>query len=331
MSYDYDLYRDGITYSGLSRFLACPHQFYLRYCEGWKSRNPSVPIAFGRCFHDLAETDGDPTDAAKQWVCREREKGVHSSEQLKKVEMAALTVAPLVEAYRRYYAEADGVRRWLCRETDFRFELPLSGVPIRGKWDGLFTTDRRKRSPKTVSDLWVHEIKTKSIIDEHTIVSQLLWDFQTMLYALAVRYTFGRCPTGILYDVIRRPGLRQRKDETDADFVKRTRADIFGGRMEMARGKTKAGAGLTHYFYRWTHTLTDAHLDRWSDVVLKPVICRLERWWNRGKNESPHHYVNPEALVSKFGPSDYFEAITRDDYSGLIQADRPHTELEETQ
>ena len=51
----WDPYRDGITYSLLSKFMGCRERTRLSYVEGWISKNFSVPLEFGNLFHLLKE------------------------------------------------------------------------------------------------------------------------------------------------------------------------------------------------------------------------------------------------------------------------------------
>lgn len=330
----WNLYQHGITQTALSVFLACPEQFRILYCEGWESAKFRLPIEFGDRFHHCHEFLGtaEPEKVARDWEKKYNKPGLLPESDFRDLQTSAAILPILFRNWQQFYAEPNAKWQWLYRERTFRHMY--HGIPLRGKWDGVLRED-----PCTGKDsVWLHEIKTKAIIDEETLDTSLHLDLQTMLYLLTLtthcQEVGWPAPRGVIYDVIRRPGLKQGQEETREQFLERIEADIQGRSLIMPSGTKKKGAGPDHYFKRWRHTLGKDALENWERKVLFPIIQRVIHWWECGKDlkhpfDNPEHYINPLALVGKFGPCETYEAITQNDYSHLKPRKAMFPELEE--
>lgn len=386
----WDLDRDGITYSMLSKFLICPERFRLASVEGWTDASLNVPIEFGNVFHlclEKYEEEGSISTSSIRDVLRDylktRRKGPKfSPEQAVDLEYVLGSVEAVFPAYVAYWnenptfiikeeidvsASSGKVNRRKIKETrifdrdliyleqEAKFEVPHvlpSGrvVKLRGRRDGVFLHP-------TDNTVWLLENKTKGNIDEEGLQATLHKDAQTMLYSYTIsQATFASkdkkgktiafdkvCPSGVIYNVIRRPGLRPKKGESLPQYVQRIHDDI----KERPR----------HYFMRWKVDLTEADLKFWVERTLNPVLERIVTWWEsikhnpfdpwttpapnapwegNAENEdlvpNPHHYERPFGIYdsSQFSArGDFFEPLARNNYFGYYQRSVPFPELEE--
>lgn len=251
------------------------------------------------------------------------------------------------EAYTHYYHEEDADKTWLKREHVFNvprtFSVPRLHamfpkrvslqvtIPLWGYIDGLFlgiNPSRKKLGPATASyrghttevtatspkKLYVHETKTRGRIDEDGISANLDRDMQSMLYCWGIihdhrfmKHNFG----GYLYDVIKKPGIRQGMKESDQDYVKRAQ-DVVDSK------------GNDHH-KRWYHDLTIDAVEKWATTVLDPILRELYEWWwllqNEPKIARLYHFYDPGSVYTKYGRSDFFKLITSGDTTGLARHD----------
>lgn len=309
----WELYRDGITFSGLSKWLECREQFRLGYVCGWTPTRLSEPLEFGSIFHHCLEHEArarkNLTAVLKAYrTSRFREITVADGPLFEK----QITLAQaLIPEYFDYYRK-DPEKNWVQREQQFRMDYDLGGelVPIVGKMDGVL---------RIVKKLWLFETKTKSRIDEGAISLSLKMDFQTLLYSLAVQDIYGDCPSGVVYNVIRKPGHKQGKAEKTKDFVKRLR---------------KAISDDPSYFYkRWEVSLQKSDIESFQQTVLNPILSNFVDWNEttmprKNPFDSHTHYLNPNNLIGRYGASPFLNLITTGSKSRLKERKKAHPELD---
>jgi hypothetical protein len=323
-----DLEKDGVTYSFLSKFLMDREQARLTYVEGLQRAGCMDALDFGSCFHELLEHFAEGSDCSKPclkkkldtWLSNQRKWRALQSEEYRRCVQLADQVLTIFPHYLDYWKAQKGDEHksdFVCQEQDFRLEhlIPWQLDPdvppesinhrkviIRGRFDAIF---------RLKGKLWLMENKTKSQIDEEGLSSSLHLDLQTMLYCQAIRTMYGEAPEGVLYNVIRRPALRQGKT-TYNDFLNRIEKDVIDNK--------------SWYFMRWRVTFGKNDLDRWVANTLNPLLTQVCLWWDeiKGNPFDPfanpnrvHHFVNPEALYSKYGRSEFFEYLTRGSMNGL--------------
>ncbi len=320
-----DLEINGITYSFLAKFLGCREQARLQYVEGLQRTGTIEAIDFGSCFHELLEhfAEGSTCDQKSLkkkldgWLADQKKYRQLQGYEFQKLFRLAEQVLMIFPIYLDYWKQQKGHEfrsDFVCQEQDFRLqqEIPWQGstrgVTIRGRFDAIFRLKGR---------LWLMENKTKGLIDEEGITASLALDLQTMLYCRAIEMMYGEKPEGLLYNVIRRPALRQGKTETYQAYLDRIYRDI------MAR--------QSYYFMRWQVTFAKQDVDKWVQQTLNPLLSQVCLWWDEIKDnpfnpfENPnrvHHFTNPEGLYSRFGRSEFFELLTRNSMHGLSRRTR---------
>lgn len=218
----------GITVSQLQDWLACREKARYRLL-GVQPIKPMMALIYGNVVHPcLEETYAikSPTEESvvktlrgieQSWKLANPRAGQDALEILEQAVMFAEAVMP---SYFKYWKRDAPNTRWLALERGFvsEFELPDgTKVKFRGYRDGVF--ERGKQ-------LWLFETKTKARVDEGALIDRLSWDIQLVGYLLSLWQETGRKPRGAVYNVIRRPQLRQKKKETFAAFGVRVAKDV---------------------------------------------------------------------------------------------------------
>ena len=298
----------GVSFSSLSTWLEDQEQFALKYVEGWTSRRISVSLEFGSLIHYCLEKQfnfSTPEECATT-VCQSyydyRSKTVLNSTERDSLDFVCRLAVATFPAYCRFWYSDDQSIDWLSREQKFSVPYTLPNgivVNLRGMRDGVF---RLKKS------LGIFETKTKSRIDEREIVSGLRADMQTLFYVVATREEIGELPSRIEYNIIRRSGLKPRKNEPMTDFISRIKDDV-NSRPE-------------HYFQRYEVTLLKSDITRFEEETLQPELMALHRWWEGVKKnplgkrrfDYPYHRRNLNALVGKYGRADLWDIMVDNNY-----------------
>ena len=312
-----NLYEDGITYSFLSQFHNCRESARLQYVEGWYTEGLAMPLDFGLAFHDCLEwvASGNSPDRISQPLSSYQKSKLSNTklrtDERKQLDMLVGMVKVVFPLYAEYWKAKDADFKYVLQEEAFKVQHKINyygeekTIPIRGRIDAAFTR-------KSDGIFCLQENKTKGKIDEDGIQSALHMDMQTMMYCLALRYMHGTAPAEVLYNVIRRPGLKQRKKETVDQFLSRVREDIHGRPQ--------------WYFMRWRVDFSPGDLDRWVENCFNPIVIQVIRWWDSiagnpfAPSKSPEHFTDPEGLFGRYGRSNYFDALTKGNYQGLRRA-----------
>lgn len=322
---NWDFWEHGVSPSAMQMFVTCREQFRLRYVEGWKSRRSHLGTEFGECFHFILEKayamkkppsmaiiDRWLDDYEKAWFKRNTMATTYQVDMLRTTLVLARATAP---GYFRRYVGDWGTgkypiptkivpKKWLGLET--WFEIPYEfedgrRTKIRGRRDGVFETASKK--------LMVFDTKCLSMINESDLLEALPVNLQQMAYVWATWRETGRYPSGAVLNVVRRSGMKMSETESLSDFEQRVREEVENPKR------------WSHFFMRpAVDTLTTKEILDWQNRQLVPLMNELRGWW---EGTIPH-YPNPEALITKYGRSDYFEVITSGNY-GLCFRDREPT------
>lgn len=278
----YDPIEHGVTQSLLSCFINCRQhaQFMI---DGWDFPRSKAALVFGTLFHwlieqkliALSEKKAPPKFSAleKKWFEKNPPSDTENADEME--EHIAMASA-LWDAYCKHWRVQDEKRiEWVSLESEFNVEHPGTGVPLRGKRDGLLRFRRDKKGK-----LWLLETKTASRIDESTLEESLGFNFQNLFYTIATELEVGEKIGGILYNIIRKPQL-QRGNATLPEFHDRMKEDVEK-RPEF-------------YFYRAQITLTEKR----KEAFRKELTAKLNNFclWIKGKVPT---YRNECACISRW-------------------------------
>ncbi len=287
---EYDIFKHGVTQSLITKFRNCPVATRL-YLKGFASGDGmSMPLQFGNDFHDVMEAilpsssenpyidvvNSVPSFVNDQEAKPERMETYDSAsaDNMQMMETSLAMLEPVVKAFFNFHEDLfygeEGYKIYMddqgaFLEREFCIDVG-AGIPARGKIDGLCEDGN--------GDLWLLEHKTKSQINEDALLMTVPRDMQVNLYMEAVRQITGKRPKGVLYNVVRRPGLRRKKSETLTDFVNRIKEDI--------------AERPAHYFKMFLVSITEAEHEYQVELINNEMI-RFRLWFMKEENLDPQH------------------------------------------
>ena len=311
----------------MALWLRCREQAALEYVEGYTNTRLNIPLDFGLLFHECDENEGV---VPYEEVCKKfrfkRMKSLNIPSERQQMEWIVGCVKVLYPRYREYWKEDDSQRQWIGREVEFdithKVVYPTLShtFRLRGKRDGIL---RRTKHLKTKpAGLGLFETKTKGMIKEEEIISQLQSDLQTLLYLYSIQHDKGETPNHVLYNVVKRPGLRQGKTETLPQFLDRTAKDI--------------DKRPDDYFARFEVEVKPEDIDRFITTTLNPILFNIYQWWesirkdptnSHVREESPYHFDNLNERIGKYGKATTLPILMGQRATHLFRRSSPFREL----
>jgi hypothetical protein len=320
----YDPQRDGVTFSLLSTFLDCREKarFYL---QGWTPTSSSMALTFGSIVHKIDEWVRDSIRTgklkevpSKQYIknlIHDVEKLWHKDnpragkQELEHLELSLLLAEGVMPRYFKYWYKDFSDLQWEKVEGVFKVPYTVKDRKgnnretfLRGKIDGSFRM--KKGGP------WLFETKTKSRIDEEILSDILPFEMQANIYLSALRRMDKKTPSGLLYNIIRRPGLRQRKNESIKAFADRIEEDV--------------SERPDWYFVRMEMSIDGAEIDQF-ELGLEDLISDFLSWWSGDSG----HYKNTNHCQNKFGLCPFIGICLRNDKTNYFKRKTVFRELQE--
>ena len=219
-----------LTYSSLALFRNCRRAFRFRYVdEIVPQREDDDALGFGTLIHDCLEhwhADRDLTAILARIDAACPLRGV--DERQRKTWHHATA---MMKGYAARYPVEDFVPVALEHKFEGAIINPRTGAKSRalkmaGKCDGIV---------KIGDATYLLEHKTAARVDGDYL--ERLWcDLQIHLYSAYIEQTMGTPVSGVIYNVLCKPTIRQGAGETEAEFEAR-RADLLS---KSTTGKTSA-------------------------------------------------------------------------------------------
>jgi len=249
---------------------------------------------------------------AKAEVSWKKENPMAGGQAIGQLEMSKMFAKAVLPMYFKYWKKDLEEVEWDSLEGEFKLALNRNRLDVnsgstwmRGKMDGsLF-----KLNKKGKRGLWLFETKTKGRVEEGILLTRLPLDFQVHFYLTALRVMKGKRPRGVIYNIIRRPQIRQKKNESMHEFAVRCSADVKS-RPEF-------------YFFRYEVTISNEEMQAFR----RELIILLRRFWHWSIGATPS-IKNRFACETKYGLCNYINICTSNDYTGLYKRKRIFAELE---
>jgi hypothetical protein len=189
-------------------------------------------------------------------------------------------------------------QNWQIGACEELFDFIYKGYRLRGKIDMRFTLD---------STPWLMETKTKSRIPAG-LVESLAFNTQNMFYMLAQDTTKFNT-SHVLYNIIRNPGLKQSKNETEEDLLRRLKKAIE--------------KDYKHYFIR--HELIYTANEK---RIFRSELIRKLKDIEACSNNTQLCYRNEVNCLNPY-PCNFLRACSTNSMEGYIQREKLFTELED--
>jgi len=341
----WDLYRDGITFSLLSKYLVCKHRFWLRTVKGFRTDSGfDYKIEFGNLMHIGYEFVDKGYKVVKAKMEEYGQKLAQRypadwNDKTKSIGWWVRVAQQMFPIYQEFHKDAH--KSYVFQERVFRVPVKLpSGrtIELRGKWDGGRVFNRGKKQY-----LWLQENKNKGSVDAEGLTNSLLNDLQTQIYAntftrwlKTAKEPWAKLPfSGVLYNVVKRPlgdwhAIRQKVNESPIEFADRA--------IALVRDNPD------NWFYRWNIGLDDADIRRFERMTLFPLLEDLCDWWDSIKdnpddpwysNGKPNvkHCLRPHGVYDAMYDGlrgDFDQFLSRGSMVGIEQVDNVFPELTES-
>lgn len=259
-----------LTASSMACLFSCARKYYLSYVLGWRKRKADDALRFGTAFHKGLEVWFDlrmDAQARKEGKSEDEKAAIEYDVGVEALSFAYETAgteefdgetqAQLAALLFGYFKKWGDARMMVEPEREFavRFKF-LPGVVVCGKMDGIVTLE------SGVKCLIEHKTTGEDISPLGEYWGSINRD-QVALYKAAAEKD-GMALASVIYDVIRKPTIRQGKDETAKEYQKRLAADCVG---EQEVGQKKDGTpkvvkrGSDFYFARREIPLLDCDMD----------------------------------------------------------------------
>ena len=292
-----------LTNSAIKTFKTCSMKYNWRYVKGIVSVEESEPLQVGSAVHEYLES-------------------FYKKEPFYNFATPGLSpkgrgfIEGVVDSYQFQYGNDFELFDIVEVEKNLSGSIknPASGRSSRacsfgGKLDLLVRT-KAKMEDIPIGSLVLLESKTTSRADNN-FWEQLKMDYQTLLYANYIRQEKKEKVVGVMFNVIEKPAIRQKKTETDSEFEDRVRVAM----ADESRYHRK--------FVRLTsHNLNSALLDLWQS---QQQITRVRLLGNYTKN--------PSACYNYFKQCEYFQLCNSERpenvivNSGLYKSKQANSEL----
>lgn len=308
----FDVTKDGVNASLLSKWLACREQARL-YLQGWTPKRISSGRVFGTISHGVLDViysdiqsgalDTIPSPKRVKKVIAGQEKlwrklnPKADADTLQNLEMNCLLAEAILPVYFKFWHKDISSMDWHALEHKFRVEIPGTGTKLIGKMDGNFHPMKGKKV------MWLFETKNKSRLGEQgetNLVDILPHELQVNLYLGAMVMMYDEIPGGLLMNIIRRPNFKGKKGESMEALAKRIADDV--------RKRP------SYYFIRIRMTVDKNDLARMQRE--HAALTRDFVRWATGKGE---HYRNSDHCENKYGTCDFLPICSRGDFSFFYQ------------
>ncbi|MFH2108551.1 MAG: PD-(D/E)XK nuclease family protein [Chrysiogenia bacterium] len=205
-----------LTNSAINAFKSCARKYYWRYVREIEARERPEALLLGTAVHEFLEN-------------HYRQLPYSPNDNLSFKSQAILK--GVKEYYpTRYFDDCD-LFEPLAIEKVIQGEIlnPETGRPAReyaygGRVDGLVIMKRDAEGFKA-GDLLLLEHKSASKVDD-AYFERLQLDSQLLLYSLYLGRELGTLISGCLFNVIRKPSIRQRKNESEEEYGNRLRQEM---------------------------------------------------------------------------------------------------------
>jgi hypothetical protein len=202
-----------LTASRMSAMLTCPRKHYWSYEIGLKAAEDAHALRFGSAWHTAMEA---------RWKGAQPETCFNLALEGREFdEITAATLSGLLFAYCEHYNNDSGIIAEIHSEV--QFETPIDGsrtFVAAGKLDGLAVLKDGRQA------LVEHKTAGVDIGADSDYWLRLRADSQILQYVKAAR-SLGWNISTVIYDVTRKPAIRQKKDETPEQFGERLTKDAL--------------------------------------------------------------------------------------------------------
>lgn len=293
-------------------FCSCRKAFEFRFLRGLRSRGYAKNLAVGTMVHDGLERyyTGAPWDAhgaGERFLAAEKElcpDFTMTDEEKVQFEFDKALTDIMVKAYQQRYDRNE----WSVFGVEKEGRLHLDRVHTV---DYAFKLDLIIRE-RSSGQLMLVEHKTVGGTGIEEYISRLELDTQSTGYWACVEALYGEPLSCVTYNLLVKPSLRLKKEETQAEFIERIRAEYQ--------------ANPERYFIRSNVYRSQAQLEGWLDDMIS--IARDLK--NAGRQ---NRFYRCPSSCNQWGKTCSYRSICMEDTSDMetsyLKTTTPWPELRE--
>ena len=199
-----------MSHSAIQQYIRCKYLFYNSWVKGWKPLKPNIRLLTGNLAHSFlgvlhADNDYDK-DRARASIKRYEGQLIDPDSDSGGLLFDAKVTNYLLQGYRK-----------ACKEGKIRTFTGKSEHPLLAEYDN-FTLKARM-------DLRL--IKEKEIVDFKFVTNPDNYTFFTTRQQAITYLELDKSAEKITYRCIRKPKIKQSRNETEQEFLERVRRDIY--------------------------------------------------------------------------------------------------------
>lgn len=270
-----------LSYSSSADARSCNRKYYYRNILKLEPKKISSALTIGSVFHGCFDLYFQKADkiAILNYINRSFIDAVSKSLDPSEVERLTIDKYTVMGMWANYPL-SDMEFTEVYPEKAFRVRLDgLRGIYLKGRVDGLV---------KRNGVYWIREVKTTSM-DRKQFQFKTSVSYQAAGYMYGIEKSTGVKIEGVIYDVVNRPKLKRRKDETAEDFGKRICEDY-------ADPTRKEFYYDRHFSYRSTKEIEEFEKDMIALARELRTRIREGKWY---RNTDACYNYNTECQFKK--------------------------------
>lgn len=211
-----------VSYSSMSGFRKCPRYYYWKHIRRLEKVVMKIPFITGRIMHNGIQTLFSKPDKAEAILKKSfKDEAQKARKQFPQMEIRdeeklaeqAFTTVGMLRAFRVHYSKFLRATRHIRTEKELHYELNKR-VTVVGKIDNILENQDAN---------YIYELKNLKSLDMHR-VEGIKTDPQSSLYHTVnnlIETKKENKVDGIIYQIIRKPSIRQKKSESKGEFLRR--------------------------------------------------------------------------------------------------------------
>lgn len=210
-----------ISHSSMGAFRKCPRYYWYKHIRRLELAELTIPFIIGRIMHHGIQTlFSKPDDAEKETKKKFKEEATKARTLFPQIspddeeELAGLEFSSMgmLKAFRRHYGKFLKGTQHVKTEARIQYELNKKVVVV-GNIDNIIMNQNTR---------YMYELKNLKSFDMRRIEG-IKTDAQTSLYFTLWNRMVKKSEKlgGIIYNLIRKPSIRQKKGESRGEFLRR--------------------------------------------------------------------------------------------------------------
>ncbi len=294
--------------TGMGSFISCRRKAWYHRIRKLTMKSPKTAQEVGGLWHKMLEAwytwqkVSIVTKTLNLEMKSNIEEGFSSFEQPTNRAIAKATLKGMFKGYQKVYGRRD-LKIWKFRKAEHEFRINNflgSGLAFVGIVDGLI--EKRKRGSKGI---YVLENKTTKDLS-YTTVDSIKSSHQTLSYIYCMYLILGVKPKGIIWNAIRKPSKRLKKNQTVDDYCKELEED-YPARPDF-------------YFFRQELIIPWKRIELWLEEV-KHILNDMQICYAK-PNDKALWYKNTE-LCGMYGGCEFAPLCFRGEKRSTLALYRP--------